>query len=76
MSIFRKEDEMDKYIEFKSMKISYYVTALCLLIWAIIDVVSNRNSLALMLLLTQVITLSFFKLRYTKKLGESSDKQS
>lgn len=76
MSILRKVDEMDRYIEFKSMKISYYVTALCLLIWAIIDVVSNRNSLALMLLLTQVITLSFFKLRYTKKLGESSDKQS
>jgi hypothetical protein len=74
MSIFRKVDEMDKYIEFKSMKISYYVTALCLLIWAITDVANNRNSLALMLLLTQLITLSFFKLRYTKKLGESSDK--
>lgn len=75
MSIFRKEDEMDKYIEFKSMKISYYVTALCLLIWAIIDVVSgNRHNIAVLLLLQQFMTLSFFKLRYTKKLGEGSDK--
>lgn len=35
MSFFRQEDEMDKFIALKSLKISYWFTVLFLLIWCI-----------------------------------------
>ncbi len=34
MGFFRQEDEMDKYIALKSLKISYWFTVLFLLVWA------------------------------------------
>jgi uncharacterized membrane protein len=75
MSFFRQEDEMDKYIALKSLKIAYWFTVVFLLVWAIIDLVKgNRHSVALMLFCFQNVLLIFFDRYYRRKLCEGNDK--
>lgn len=74
MGFFRQEDEMDKYIALKSLKISYWVTVLFLLIWGIIDLVKgNRHSVALALFCFQNSLLVFFDRYYRRKLCEGNE---
>lgn len=74
MGFFRQEDEMDKYIALKSLKISYWLTVLFLLIWGIIDLVKgNRHSVALALFCFQNSLLVFFDRYYRRKLCEGNE---
>ncbi|WP_312093804.1 hypothetical protein [Aminipila sp.] len=74
MGFFRQEDEMDKYIALKSLKISYWFTVLFLLVWAIIDLVKgNRYSVALALFCSQNVLLVFFDRYYRRKLSEGNE---
>lgn len=74
MGFFRQEDEMDKYIALKSLKISYWITVLFLLIWGIIDLVKgNRHSVALALFCFQNLLLVFFDRYYRRKLCEGNE---
>ena len=74
MGFFRQEDEMDKYIALKSLKISYFFTVAFLLVWAIIDLAEgNRHSLALLLFCIQNSLLVFFNRYYRRKLSEGNE---
>lgn len=75
MGLFRQEDEMDKYITLKSLRISYWFTVLFLLIWGIIDLSrGNRHSVALLLFLIQNSLFVFFERYYRRKLSEGNEK--
>lgn len=76
MGFFKQEqeDEMDKYIELKSLKIAYLFTVLFLLIWGIIDYAAgNRHSTAILLFFIQNSLFVFLKLYYKKKLCEVNE---
>lgn len=74
MGFFRQEDEMDKYIDLKSLKISYWFTVGFLLVWAILDLVKgNRHSVALALFCIQNSLLVFFDRYYRRKLCEGNE---
>ncbi len=76
MGFFKQEqeDEMDKYIELKSLKIAYLFTVLFLLVWGIIDYVTgNRHSTAILLFFIQNSLFIFLKLYYKKKLCEVNE---
>lgn len=74
MGFFRQEDEMDKYISLKSLKISYWFTVLFLLVWAVIDLAKgNRYSVALALFCIQNSLLVFFDRYYRRKLCEGNE---
>jgi Flp pilus assembly protein protease CpaA len=74
MSIFRQDDEMEKYIDLKSLKITYWITVSFLLIWAIIDLATgNRYSVALALFCFQNILYIFFRKYYQRKLCEGNE---
>jgi hypothetical protein len=74
MGFFRQEDEMDKYIALKSLKIAYWFTVLFLLVWAIIDLAKgNRHSVALALFCIQNSLLVFFDRYYRRKLCEGNE---
>jgi hypothetical protein len=74
MSFFRQEDEMDKYIALKSLKISYWFTVLFLLVWSIVDLIrGNKHSLALVLFGFQNCLLVFFDRYYRRKLCEGNE---
>lgn len=74
MGFFRQEDEMDKYIALKSLKISYWFTVLILLVWAIIGLAKgNRHNVALALFCFQNSLLVFFDRYYRRKLCEGNE---
>jgi len=69
-----KEDEMDKYIELKSLRVAYLFTVLFLLVWGIIERVNgNRHSTAILLFFIQNSLFVFLKLYYKKKLCETNE---
>ncbi|MBL4933220.1 hypothetical protein [Clostridium paridis] len=74
MSFFRQEDEMDKFIALKSLKIAYWFTVSFLLVWTIIDLArGNRHSVALVLFCIQNTLLIFFDRYYRRKLSEGNE---
>lgn len=76
MGFFKQEqeDEMDKYIELKSLRIAYLFTVLFLLVWGFIDYVTgNRHSTAILLFFIQNSLFIFLKLYNKKKLCEVNE---
>lgn len=74
MGFFRQEDELEKYIALKSLKISYWFTVSFLLIWGVTDLVKgNRHSVALALFCIQNLLLLFFERYYKRKLCEGNE---
>ncbi|ADL50770.1 hypothetical protein [Clostridium cellulovorans] len=74
MAFFRKEDEMDKYIALKSLKIAYWFTVAFLLVWSIIGLLEgDRQNVALALLCSQNVLLVFFDRYYRRKLSEGNE---
>lgn len=74
MSFFKQEDEMDKYIALKSLRIAYWFTVLFLLIWAIVDLTKgNKHSIALLLFCMQNLLLIFFDRYFRRKLCERNE---
>lgn len=74
MSFLKQEDEMDKYIALKSLRIAYWFTVLFLLIWAIVDLIKgNKHSIALLLFCMQNLLLIFFDRYFRRKLCEGNE---
>jgi len=69
MKGFRKMDEMEQFISFKSLKVAYAFTIAFLFIWVILDKINKEtSSTAFFLLITQNLVLMISQAYFRKKM--------
>lgn len=69
MKGFRKMDEMEQFISFKSLKVAYAFTIAFLFIWVILDKINKEtSSTAFFLLITQNLVLMISQAYFKEKM--------